>query len=327
MTLAHEPLLTRELSREDFRPPAGSSYVYGLAAEERAVFGDTWKERAAQDGVHFVSVAAQSADDIVVSASSLGMEDEIVSVRDAQALREFIESLPQPIYLDVTGLIHNAWAPLLRSCVQSAVQVFVVYVEPAEYRRSTAPAQGLIFDLSTRIGGIAPIAGFVSLRRPRRPEDSCFVPFLGFEGARLGYIMSTVEPVPSKTVPVIGVPGFRPEYPFYSYSGNRVQLETDYLHSSVRYAKANCPFDAFHVLTRISADFPQDFMRVAPIGTKPHGVGAILFALSRPRSVEIIYDHPERKEQRTSGEARVCLYDVSSFIASELFLGTLRGTS
>src|SRR5262249_25984335 len=139
------------------------------------------------------------------------------------------------------------------------------------------------------------------------------------EGARFGYVLEHVQAVPEKTVPIVGVPGFRPEYPFHAYTGNRIQLERDFIFRNVRYAKANFPFDVFGGIHRIAADFPNDLLRIAPIGTKPHGIGAILYSISRPDRVELIYDHPVRKGRRTTGEARVCVYDVGSFVGSDLF--------
>jgi hypothetical protein len=53
-------------------------------------------------------------------------------------------------------------------------------------------------------------------------------------------------------------------------------------------------------------------LQIAPIGTKPHALGAVLFCLSRPRSVELVYDHPIRKLGRTTGASRLLVYDVSS---------------
>ena len=52
-------------------------------------------------------------------------------------------------------------------------------------------------------------------------------------------------------------------------------------------------------------------MIVAPIGTKPHALGAVLYYLDHSRTVEVLYDHPVRKERRTLGTSRVCLYDLA----------------
>lgn len=320
MTLSSEPLLTDETTRDAFIPRAGAAYMYGSESEDRAIFGRDWQSTALKDHVSFVSVSVQYDDELIVSAHGLNVVDEALSARDSGAIRELLQRLPSPLYLDITGLSYSAWAPIVRTAILENLDLRVVYVQPKEYRKSPDPAQGLIFDLSERISGIAPLPGFARLRRPRGFDDGLFVPFLGFEGARLGYLLEETEPLPAMTVPVIGVPGFRPDYTFFSYSGNRVPLEAMYRASQVRLAKANCPFDAFHTLVEIAQDYPGVYMRIAPLGTKPHGLGAVLFALSRPESVEIIYDHPVRRPEGTSGESVLCVYDVGAFSQSDLFL-------
>jgi hypothetical protein len=64
------------------------------------------------------------------------------------------------------------------------------------------------------------------------------------------------------------------------------------------------------VLDDIAMLYPEAFFRVAPIGTKPHGLASVLFALANPDRVELIYDHPIRRAGRTSGTARLLVYHV-----------------
>jgi hypothetical protein len=48
---------------------------------------------------------------------------------------------------------------------------------------------------------------------------------------------------------------------------------------------------------------------VAPIGTKPHGIGAAVFAAMHEET-GILYDHPQRRRERTSQTAVWHLYNV-----------------
>jgi hypothetical protein len=219
------------------------------------------------------------------------------------------------VYLDITGLAHHIWAPFLRSLLRSDKRVFGIYVEPGEYTRTPTPTEGTIYDLSERIAGIAPLPGFASLRESRDDEYT-FVPLLGFEGTRLIHVVEDVQPSAEATVPIIGVPGFRLEYPLVSYKGNRKPLVDGGSWTNARYATANCPFDLFFVLEQIVVEFGRPNLRVAPIGTKPHGLGAVLFTLAAEDRVEIVYDHPIRKPGRTTGSARLCIYDISTFWTS-----------
>ncbi len=215
----------------------------------------------------------------------------------------------------MTGLGHHVWAPLVRAALSIVEHLAVVYVEPSDYTFSRTPTEGEIFDLSERITGIAPIPGFASLSN-RDDEEVCFVPLLGFEGARFAYVLEEVEPPGDRIIPVVGVPGFRPEYPFHTYLGNRLPLLRSQAWRNIRFAIANCPFALYYQLEEIAAVYPRSVMKVAPIGTKPHALGAILYAIARPGRVEVVYDHPIRKATRTAGSARLLVYHVSSFLSS-----------
>src|SRR5205823_2858744 len=123
-----------------------------------------------------------------------------------------LDALPDEIYLDITGLAHHVWAPLLRAGLDAGKRVWAVYVEPGEYTRTATPTEGTIFDLSEKISGIAPIPGFASLGRSPDSDDGLFIPLLGFEGTRLIHVSEHVQATSDATVPIVGVPGFRAEY-------------------------------------------------------------------------------------------------------------------
>jgi hypothetical protein len=219
-------------------------------------------------------------------------------------------------YLDITGLGHHVWAPLLRAAGEVGGDIRVVYVEPTDYTQSAAPTEGEIFDLSEKIKGIAPLPGFASFRIA--PEDDFYlVALLGFEGTRFAYMLEMVQPVGDQVIPLVGVPGFRPEYPFYAYHGNQSALIETRGWAKVRFVTANCPFRMFDTLERIEQEVSVP-IKVAPIGTKPHSLGAVLYAIARGGDVELVYDHPVRTAKRTKGASRALVYHVSSLIAPPL---------
>ena len=204
---------------------------------------------------------------------------------------------------------------MLKSALSTGREVRVVYTEPFEYAFSKAPTEGEIFDLSERITGVAPIPGFTSLAEDAE-DEICFVPLIGFEGTRFAYLLEQVQPPGRKIIPVVGVPGFRPEYPFHTYQGNTLPLRQTMAWKNVRYAIANCPFSALYALEDIASEHPLDVLKIAPIGTKPHALGAVLFVLTTRRRVELVYDHPIRKATRTHGKNRALVYHVSSLFFS-----------
>lgn len=302
-----EPLFTRILTDVTvLRPAPGSLYITGTSSEERSTHLLQWE--AGCPDVRFMRVGTANRSTIT---ATVGLEQHAVGLRSSDGLRQLLERQAKTAtYLDITGLPHHVWAPLLRTIRSRPEPAFVVYVEPGDYRFSASPTAVTLFDLSEKIEGIAPLPGFVTLRaRPVR--DSLFLPLLGFEGARLAFMLEVVQPERENIFPIVGVPGFRPEYPSYTYLGNRLQLSETRAWQNVRFAAANCPFAVYHVIAAVSASWPGRQIQLGLIGTKPHALGAILYCLDHPNDTELLYDHPIRRAQRTEGISRVCLYDLS----------------
>lgn len=315
MTPIDEPLYTIEMRRDEFDFSIDSTLIFASSGkEERGKVPDQWLDATRATSPTLVEVFMEHSDSISVSVRGQALE---VSLFDANEVRAVLDSLPQPVYLDITSLAHNSWAPIVKTALQSAIELIVLYVEPGQYRRD-GDSSDMFIDLSERIDGVRPVPGFVSLA-PKVEDRGFFVPMIGFEGARFAHLIEDLDPIPEVTFPVIGVPGFRPEYSFYTYSGNRDSLARNYIHNRVQYAKANCPFSAFHVLEDVHNWAEYSHLRIAPIGTKPHALGAVLFAISRGSSVELIYDHPVKANKRTQGEARLCVFYVSAFSDSKSF--------
>jgi hypothetical protein len=310
-TILDRPIFTETFPAfEGFRPTKYSTYVFGTSVEDRSAHSAVWGE-AAKD-VNFVKVIEQGDTTCVLA---IGNETISLPLRNRTLLNEIWKRLsPAPLYIDITGLSHHIWAPLIKSAIELEVTLRVVYVEPEGYRFSNSPTEGAIFDLSQDIMGISPLPGFTTLRS--QSDDFLFVPLVGFEGARLSYVLEQVQPLGDRIYPVVGVPGFRPEYPFHAYLGNRLPFSNTKAWRNVHFARANCPFSLFYALSDIVDRSNCKDVRVAPIGTKPHSLGAVLFYISGAHPIEIIYDHPIRKRDRTSGSSRVSVYHVSSFVRS-----------
>jgi len=307
------PLSTKLYSSwENFTPSVGSIYIYGTSIEARSVHPEQWEQKTKH--VEFVRVWSEETGDTPFSTCRLeyGEKSQVLHLRAGDNLTQFISDIPgTQIYVDITGLSHGVWAPLLRASVNAHKSLHVVYVEPKSYSFSKTPTEAEIFDLSTEIRDIFPLPGFSSFVEPKTEDDIIFVPLLGFEGHRLAYVLEKVQPPIKTTFPIIGVPGFRPEYPFHTYLGNRNILMKNNLFTRVRFAVANSASDVFHQLCEIATQYPGHLIKIAPIGTKPHALGAILFAIHEDKNVELVYDHPIRKPKRTSGSANILVYNVS----------------
>jgi hypothetical protein len=311
VAIRNRPILTDVYeSPGDFAPEAPSTYLYAWSGEERSHHF----RRLVGDDVRVLEVLEQNDSDMLIAR---GSEKLRLPLRSERQLRDlFVAEKNTMVYLDITGLVHHVWAPLLKAAIAASCLVRAVYVEPAEYTLSINPTEGAIFDLSEKITGIRPIPGFASLAQEEE-DRSYLVALLGFEGPRFAYVIEQVQPPGGRIIPIAGIPGFRPQYPFYTYMGNRFPLQDTLAWRDIRYVAANCPFSLYYALEDIAADNPGDAMKIAPIGTKPHALGAVLFCLAQSlRPVELVYDHPVRKSTRTTGTARLLVYDLSAFFTS-----------
>ena len=312
------PLQTRLYEDWDlFQLEPGSTFVHGISVEERSIHPTTWEHGAQEvDFVRVSSLENTPSRDFSRCTAELHGVSRTLSLRGSDQLRTFFLNLKSNIvYLDITGLPHHVWAPLLRAADSTPKQISVVYVEPRSYTFSRAPTEAEIFDLSEAIHGILPLPGFGVLSEPEDEDSILFVPFLGFEGHRLAYVLEQVQPPGRNIFPIIGVPGFMPEFPFHTFLGNRNILAHGNLHTQIRHVMANSAFDAFYMLQEIAAEHPQHALKIAPIGTKPHALGAVLFTLRTDRSVEVVYDHPIRKPNRTIGSANILVYEIDHLLS------------
>src|SRR2546423_562732 len=266
MAVRDQPILTEIFSAPNkFLPENGSVFLLGTSVEQRSVYPKEWENIATANAVTFVRVINQYATyiDIVLAGSTVRIQ-----LRSSKQLKELWSKIgDRTVYLDITGLGHHVWAPLLKSALASKrrLELKVIYREPIDYKFMKNPIEGEIYDLSETISGIAPIPGFASLTHVG-DDNVCFIPLLGFEGTRLSFIIERVQPPRGNIVPIIGVPGFLPHYPFQTYHGNQLPLLQTKAWRNVHFATANCPFSLFYVLEDIASKYSSDFLRIAPIG-------------------------------------------------------------
>lgn len=283
-------------------------YVYAQSPEDRSAHSEEWEQRTS--GVTFIRWVSDSRTEVHLE---IGGDEVSVALRSRRALAELWQGfVGRTVYIDITGFAHHVWAPLLRAAIETQLRVRVVYVEPVDYAQSLTPTENEIFDLSEKIHGVAPLPGFASLNRGS-DDDFYLLALLGFEGTRFAYVLENVQPQGDRVIPIVGVPGFRPEYPFYAYHGNRAPLLATRSWASVEYVTANCPFRAFRTLQALEARLRAP-VKIAPIGTKPHALGAVLYAMHRNGEVEVVYDHPVKTPKRTTGAARALVYNVGALL-------------
>jgi hypothetical protein len=188
--------------------------------------------------------------------------------------------------------------------------ISLLYVEPLEY--SAARGQLLHrrdFELSDEVPGYIPVPGATILLEDRRAQRGVF--FLGYEERRLDRAMEDHPIVPARTSVVFGVPAYQPGWEMDAFANNARVLRDRNISGGVHFCGAQNPQAAYEVLVQVSRERERDEeMFVAPIGTKPHGIGAALFAAENPE-VGILYDHPKRKRRRTSKVSSWHMFNVA----------------
>lgn len=288
-----------------------STYIYGYSTESRSHVVDILKEKY-KDSTFFIQLEFWDEEKDIVENKALSQR---YSLRSKENIRTLLNTYPSDIlYIDVSGLNNRISAALLNNILSgdNGSNVQVLYAEPELYKIKQFKSESVYIDLSEKINGIEPLPGFANII----PDDIDykFIALLGFEGGRFTHLINNVQPAEDNIIPVIGIPGYRLEYPFVAYWGNRNGLNTTGAWANVKYAAANSLVDVYMLLDKIHKKSPRSKIKLAPIGTKPHAIGAFLFAIKHPKEVEIVYDNPKRKVERTSGVGLIVVSDVSKLI-------------
>ena len=229
--------------------------------------------------------------------------------RSEVSIRDVLQP-DHPICIDITSLPMSVWGPLVRVAFMDDRELWVVYAEPLEYQAHKRPTPPELFDLSERVGDVEGLPGMARLAGPSPGTALVLVILLGFEGGRARHITTTLEPEP-RIVPVVGAPGMHAEYATQAVECNREFLKNTDAFSHIRWVDAVCPFSVRDLLGDIASEHSGSYMYVAPIGTKPHALGALLYFVSCLSDCEIIYDHPTARKDGTSGIGKTYLYRVN----------------
>jgi hypothetical protein len=178
-----------------------------------------------------------------------------------------------------------------------ATTVNIIYVEPGEYTRVSKGADQFALSEPTRGYGAIPNA-IVDLSGE---EVEAGVFFLGFESERLDRALEEYQMITSKDVKLVfGIPAYHPGWELDAIIPHLPALEQHKL--QLDYCSANDPEAAFECLERTRDTLGADRrMFVAPIGPKPCGIASAIFASVYPEQVGLLFDHPRRKQKRSTG--------------------------
>jgi len=304
MFLINRPIITKTYENlESIEVENNSVYLYGQSLEDRADISTLIK--TSHTNVKYIKLNINTEETLL----SVNLENLFtINLNDENSINVFFLKFQEKIfYLDITGLTHSAWAPIIKFFSKhNELSIKVIYIEPSSYARKIAPLDNEFYNLSSHIKGVAPVNGFHTLIDS---DKFTFVPLLGFEGARFNLINNTLEPTSKDSIiPLVGLPGFEPWYVFETIRGNRQILKITDSYQWIDYVPGDCTFSCYYKLEEILKI--KKNLKVAPIGTKPHALAAFILALNYPNNVEIVYDHPIRTTKRTDGASKVHIYDI-----------------
>jgi hypothetical protein len=221
-------------------------------------------------------------------------EQEIIADRADQLFKPYI--LGKNVVLESTTLGFPELFIAVRSLIDMEVNSFlIIYVEPKNYNRTKPDADS--FALSELNVGYKPIPKSVIDLSGDDVEAGVF--FLGFEPERFKRAFEEYQMLSSKDIKVVfGIPAFRAGWELNSIVPHLTEIGS----YNVSYCAANDPGSAYDTLeeTRLSLS-EGNKMFVAPIGTKPCGIAAALFASIYHTQVGLLYDHTTKKSNRTDG--------------------------
>ena len=190
-------------------------------------------------------------------------------------------------------------------------QLDIMYVEPGAYRNTNRRhlLRRRDFELSKEVPGYKGIPGSTFFFDDR--ADQKYVFMLGYEESRLRRAFEELQDiVPSNTSLIVGVPAFKPGWETDSLANNIAVIREQKIMGEVQYCGADNPKAVVDYLSNLYRSLDsQERMFIAPIGTKPHGVGAALFVTEHPR-VGVLYDHPQRSRDRSSELGNWHLYSI-----------------
>ena len=187
-----------------------------------------------------------------------------------------------------------------------------LYVEPREYAHSrrTPLLHRRDFELSSEVPGYRGIPGSAMIMSDLEKQRAVF--FLGYEERRLDRALEDFQMLsPDNCTVVFGVPAFQAGWEMDAFANNIRVIRERGLSGGVCFCGAENPAAAMEVLLDVKSELGNhERLVVAPIGTKPNGLGVALFAAVHP-NIGLLYDHPRRRSKRTEKSANWHLYQAT----------------
>jgi len=265
-----------------------------------AIVGDILDERGRQ-GVSFAAANARQTAILKYLPDELQIDINGDRVSAEQIENYMLDNRGRRMVLETTTLGFVEVFLCCRAAKENGFgDVSLIYVEPGGYAR---PRRSQVlhkraFELSGRVLGYRSFPW--AARRLDDAREQFVVFFLGYEERRLERAMEDLQIRGERCYLVFGVPAFRAGWEMDAFANNIRVIRDRNMRCPIRFCGAENPASAYEGLVEVQQAVGKDAdLFVAPVGTKPHGIGAALFAAEN-HEVGILYDHPARTAGRTA---------------------------
>jgi hypothetical protein len=121
-----------------------ATLVFSMSGTEDRAHAPLWTEAVSKRPNLCIEVVAQEPRLVVLRR---GVSTSSIPLTDVDSMSAVLSG--SPVYIDVTGLAHHIWAPLLRVALKACSSVRIIYFEPQEYKAHPTPTSTSQFDLSS----------------------------------------------------------------------------------------------------------------------------------------------------------------------------------
>lgn len=218
------------------------------------------------------------------------------------------------ICIDITTLKQGILFLLIKLLITEyqPARLFAAYTEPKEYKRRMYSPVGETeeFDLYDRIvGNSIGVPGFI---KRQSANNVLLIAPMGFDSQRLQTIYENLKP--KKIIPIVGFPSFAPGWNITAIKANYLILKSAECFDLVKTCESASPFKLFRLLEKTFHMYNGDYdIYISPLGTRPHCLGAAIFATKYPSSY-LIYDFPVEKKYRSNEILKVDIFNITKFI-------------
>lgn len=240
------------------------------------------------------------------STGSIKTQTNQVLVTSLRKMLKEMNVYKNSVCIDITSIDNVIYFLLIKILLTeiNPKLLFVAYTEPEKYVRDESDYQ-----LSENILGLRALPGFA---KRSTGSKKLLVPLLGFERQRLPSLVDDIE-AGVEVVPVIGFPNSTPGWKLIAERVNSRALAKLNCLNKIRTVEAINPFGLFNLLKEISKQNEDSHMLIAPLGIRPFGLGAAIYA-SINTHCTLIYDFPIEKKYRSEGILKSNIYNLSSYI-------------